>query len=210
MRWSKITYVCLHIFGHIVYLSNTNLEMHMNHCIKHIKKQPTFTHIHLQTKTYHMTPTHSHTYTHIHLSPTNPLKHSRSLPVTHSEAVILTVQSNSSLFYRLTVWFIAFCCAAVWAQILAAGEEGNTQLLPFMALFHHNNGAVILKWHPCAIQYSTQHILSWLFIITMRRMTDLRLSKCDFDLVFTRKRKYQNGVHCSRGIVRFSWSATRL
>ncbi len=131
-----------------VTVSNTN-----------IKKWPTFAHIHLQTKTYHLTPTHSYTYTHIHLSPTNPHKHSRSLPVTHSEAVILTVQSISSLFYRLTVWFIAFCCAAVWAQILAAGEEGNTQLLPFMALFHHNNAAVILKWHPCAIQYSAQHIL---------------------------------------------------
>lgn len=30
-------------------------------------------------------------------------------------------------------------------------SEGTTQLLPLMALFHFNKGAVILKWHPCAI-----------------------------------------------------------
>lgn len=49
--------------------------------------------------------------TNISHDPTTPSKtHSRSLPVTYSESVILTVQSNSSLLYRLTVWFIAFCC----------------------------------------------------------------------------------------------------
>lgn len=53
-------------------------------------------------------------------------------------------------------------------------------------LFHLNNSAVILKRHPFALQYSTQHILHWLFIITMEGMMDLKLSKCDVDLVLTR------------------------
>lgn len=114
-------------------------------------KQPTFPCMHLRTKTYHMTPSHSHTNMHISIILPAVHKNTCSPPVTHSDSVSLTVQSNSSFFYRLTIWFIAVCCVALWAQILAGRKEGATQLLPFIALFHFNNGAVILKWHPCAI-----------------------------------------------------------
>lgn len=123
-----------------------------NHTWVHFSpKQPTFPCMHLQTKTYHMTPSHSHTNMHISIIPPAVHKNTCSPPVTHSDSVSLTVQSNSSFFYRLTIWFIAVCCVALWAQILAGRKEGTTQLLPFIALFHFNNGAVILKWHPCAI-----------------------------------------------------------
>lgn len=62
----------------------------------------------------------SHKYAHIHHTLSSP-------PVTYSESVILTVQSNSSFLYRMTIWFIAFCCVAVWAQIVA--QQLNYYLL---------------------------------------------------------------------------------
>lgn len=158
----------------------------MNQCIKHTCTEAA----HLHKRGHIMTPpSHFHTNIQISIFPPTPLTHTHKTSLT---LFLLHTQTQWSLQCNLcsTDWHFDLQHFAVWQFkprfLQKKKKDRNTQLLPFPALFRINNGAVILKWHPCAIHYSAQHILCWLFIITMRRMIDLWWSKCDFDLVLTR------------------------
>lgn len=131
-------------------------------------------HMH-RPKTYHMTPTHSHTNTPVSIL----LSNTCSSPVTHSESVILTVQSNSSLFSRLTVWFIAFCCSSLNSD-LCCERRRDRSIITFYGFIPPQQW----RCHPETAPLCFSAYFMPTDIITVRRMADLRWSKCDSDLVF--------------------------
>lgn len=96
-----------------------------------------------QTKTYPTAALHPETNMHISIILTAAHTHTHTPPAARSESVILTVQSNSSILYRLTIWFMAL----VFSSGLGCEKKRTSQLLPLMALFHFHNSAVVLEWH---------------------------------------------------------------
>lgn len=94
-------------------------------------QQPTKKCIHPQSKTLHTTfSLFTHTYQSFtqQLTTTSTTKSTLSFCHILRGSLILGVQPNSSFRHRLTLWFIAFGCVAVWTWILGARGRGEKMI----------------------------------------------------------------------------------